>query len=310
MSGRVFVVGSVNVDLVMQLPRLPRLGETAEGGRFVQVEGGKGANQAVAAARMGRPTTLIAAVGRDQFGTDALADLRNEGVDVSAVQLEDAPTGIAMIFVGSDGDNLIGVAGGANRLLRPEIVAKTLRSRLHHGDIVVANLEVDDAVVTTAAAVAGELGARFVLNPAPARRLGPELLASCDVITPNAVEVLDLGFASIEDLLGTGVGAVVVTRGAQGADLHRRSAGMVRQDAFPADAIDTTGAGDAFTSGLAAALAVGEPIESAVRWAAAAGSLATRELGARTAYPTADELAQTLASPVRGDQQSSVTADA
>jgi ribokinase len=251
---------------------------------------------------MGRQTFLIAAVGGDQFGQDALIALRDEGVDISGVQIVEGSTGIATVFVGGDGENLIGVASGANERLRSDVVRATLHARIQPGDVVVADLEVDDLAVGAAAAVARELGAWFVLNPAPARPLSTELLACCDVITPNALEILGLGFTRTEQLLAAGVGAVVVTRGARGADLHSRSLGVIHQDAFPVDAIDTTGAGDAFTSGLAVALAFGEPLQSALRWAAAAGSLATRQLGSRTAYPTAEELFRTLADQRLGRQ--------
>ncbi len=302
MSGRVFVVGSINIDMVMQLPHLPAVGETALGGQFVQVQGGKGANQAVAAARLGRPTTLIAAVGSDAFGRDALADLRAEGVDISAIASTTGSTGIALVFVDADGTNLIGVAPGANASLRAAAVERDLGERLTAGDVVVANLEVGDDAVRAAAITARACGARFVLNPAPARPLATDVAVRCDVLTPNDVEVLDLGFASPAEALAAGVGAFLVTRGADGADLYRRGQPVLHQEAFTVQVVDTTGAGDAFTAGVAAALSVGEPIENALRWAAAAGSLATRALGARAGYATASELIEVIADRARGRQ--------
>ena len=294
MSGAVFIVGSINADMVMQLPRLPRAGETALGGTFLQTQGGKGANQAVGSARLGRATALVAAVGSDQLGRMAVRDLQNAGVDVSAVATTNTSTGIALVLVDPDGTNLIGVAPGANACLRGAAVQQELERRLTPGDVVVASLEVRDDAVLAAAKAAGTCGARFVLNPAPARLLDRDLLARCDVLTPNEIEVADLGYPAPADLLGAGVDALIVTRGAQGADLYRLGKDVLHQEAFAVDVVDTTGAGDAFTSALAAALAVDEPIESALRSAVAAGSLATRALGARAGYATADEVAGAL----------------
>ncbi len=286
----IFVVGSVNVDLVLQVPHLPTIGETVLGGKFLQTDGGKGANQAIAAARLGRPATLIAAIGFDTFGQDALAELRREGVDVSAISTVSEATGIAVILVDSEGRNLIGVASGANGSLTADDVRKGLQGRLQPGDVVVGNLEVGDAAVLAAGRAARECGAWFVLNPAPARPIQLDLLAVCDVLTPNEVEIHGLGFAEPEDALAAGVGALIVTLGSNGADLYRRGHEKVHQSAFPMNVVDTTGAGDAFNAGLAVALAERQPLEVATRWAAAAGSLATQALGAHAGFPTASEL--------------------
>lgn len=294
----IFVVGSVNVDLVMQLPHLPTIGETVLGGTFLRSGGGKGANQAIAAARLGRPTTLITAVGSDAFAQEALDLLRHENIDISAITITPGPTGIAVIIVDQKGSNLIGVASGANAALSSADVRRTLQGRLSRGDVVVGNLEVGDAAVLAAGKVARACGAWFVLNPAPARPIEKELLAVCDVLTPNELEVSGLGFSDAAAAFSAGVGALVVTLGPDGADLYRRGCAAVRQGAFPVDVVDTTGAGDAFTAGLAVGLAANEPLEECIRWATAAGSLATRALGARAGYPTADELSRLLANSV------------
>ena len=307
MGGRVFVVGSINVDMLMRLPFLPKPGETVLAGRFARTQGGKGANQAVATARLARPTTLIGAVGKDSFGDDALSELRTAGVDISSVMRVDDPTGVAVVVVGDDGENLIGVAPGANARLREGPVTLALSTRLVRDDVVVANLEVADEAVSAAATVARARGATFVLNPAPARALAAELLARCDVVTPNAIEVGRLGFETPSDLLATGLRVLIVTRGAEGADLYRRGQPVLHQEAFPVSVVDTTGAGDAFTAALSCALLDGEPFETALRWAAGAGSLATRALGARAGYADRDELARLLSDPNVGRQYPKVT---
>jgi ribokinase len=299
MSGRVFVVGSVNADLVLHLPHLPVAGETVPSGTFIETGGGKGANRAVAAARLGRPTTLVAAVGVDVRGQAAVDELAAEGVDVNLVARKPMATGVALIFVAADGENMIGLAPGANALLEPSDVEAGL-VRLDRGDIILADLEVGSQAVLAAAKFAKDRGATFILNPAPARPLSAELVTLCDVMTPNAVEVTGLGFGGPSDLLAAGARLLVVTRGSEGAEVHRAGSPMLHAAAFPAAVVDTTGAGDAFTAGLGAALSLGEPPEVAVRWATAAGALATRGLGARAGYPTANELAHALADTRHG----------
>jgi ribokinase len=175
--------------------------------------------------------------------------------------------------------------------------------------VVVANLEVPDEAVLAAARVARSRGAIFVLNPAPARQLTAELLANCDFVTPNILEVAALGFASVPDLQKTGVGTVVVTKGSLGADVYPSHEAAFHQEAFSVTVVDTTGAGDAFTAGLASALSTGSDLREAVRWAAATGGLATQGLGARTAYPTTDEVARALSDGTAG-RQSKLPSDA
>lgn len=288
----VIVVGSINADLILHVPRLPAPGETVIGGTFRRIQGGKGANQAVAAARLGARTTLVGMAGKDAFGQEAVAELQAADVDCSYVGTGLGPTGVAVIVVDDAGENLIAVASGANEELTAESVTGALRRSITAGDVVIANLEVPDPAVLAAARQAHAMGAAFILNPAPARPLDRELLAACDVVTPNEHEVSAMGFGAVDDLLGSGAAAVVVTLGAHGADLHRRGAPPVHQDAFSVDVVDTVGAGDAFSATLAWALAGNRPIEDALRLAAAAGALSTRAAGARTALPNAEEVAE------------------
>lgn len=286
----VVVVGSVNADLVVRLPRLPSPGETVLDGTFHRGGGGKGANQASAAARLGARAVLVGRVGDDDLGREARAGLEAAGVDVSFVAPGTEPTGVALILVDAGGENLIGVASGANMQVTAAQVAEAIRSVPGGRAVVLAGLEVPDEAVLAAARTARERRFPFVLNPAPAKPISQELVAFCDVMTPNRTEVGGLGFASPEDLLAAGVGAVAVTLGADGVEVHRAGRPLVAVPAFPVEAVDTTGAGDAFSGALAWALASGESLEAAVVLACAAAALATRGLGARAAQPTADEV--------------------
>lgn len=290
MSVVVVVVGSINVDLVVRVPHLPRPGETVIGGTFTLTHGGKGANQAVAAARLGATTYMVGAVGEDDFGRQARFTLLAEGVDVSWVKVSSEHTGVAQVIVDQKGENLIAIASGANSTLDAGYVRQALGALLGRKGVVLCNLEIPLEAVIAAARAAREKGCLFVLNPAPAMPLPAELLRLCDVLTPNEHEVQALGRGSVAELLEEGVGAVVVTRGGQGADLLVRGGEVHHQRAFRIEVVDTTGAGDAFTATLGWALAGGRSLEEAVRLAAAGGALATRRLGARTAMASRAEL--------------------
>jgi ribokinase len=285
-SNSVIVVGSVNVDLVLRVERLPSPGETVSGGTFLRTPGGKGANQAAAAARLGARTSLVGLTGDDEFGRLARDDLAGYGVDASGLGLVKGSTGVAAILVDAEGENLIAVAPGANHKISAADVSAHLERLASPGSVVLTVLELPDEAIS-AAAQARALGCLFVLNPAPARPLPREVLERCDVLTPNELEVQALG--GIDALLALGVGAVVITRGAEGADVHL-SGEQIHIEAFPAEVVDTTGAGDAFNGTLAWALADGHTLDDAVRLAVGAGALATRALGARAALADRDEL--------------------
>jgi ribokinase len=285
MAGNVVVVGSVNVDMVFRVPRLPGPGETVTRGSFTRSPGGKGGNQAVAAARLGARTWFVGLVGDDELGVGARRDLDSAGVDLSLVGTGSTHTGVAGIFVDDEGENTIAVASGANAQVDGATVRRVLAELGVDDAVVLANLEIPDGAVIAAAAAAEERGWPFVLNPAPAREIPAEVLSRCAVLVPNEVEMDDLGGGSVDDLLEAGVGAVVVTRGRQGADLHRPGRPVHRQPSFPGEVVDTTGAGDAFCGALGWALAGGTDLDQAVRLAAAAGALACREVGARAGLP-------------------------
>jgi ribokinase len=283
MTAEVVVVGSVNVDLVFRVPRLPSVGETVTGSTFLRGPGGKGANQAAAAARLGARAWFVGMVGDDQLGQEARRDLEGSGVDVTGLGKATGHTGVAGILVGKGGDNLIAVASGANAELSEQFVREALAGIGAEAPVVLANLEIPEEAVSAAAEAAAEREWTFVLNPAPARALDRALLSRCSVLVPNEKEAEAL--ESAEELLAAGVGAVVVTRGAEGADLHRPDRTPHRQPAFRVDVADTTGAGDAFCGALAWALAGVPEVQ-----AAAAGALACSGVGARASLPTEQEV--------------------
>lgn len=295
MTGSVIIVGSVNADLIVRVPRLPAPGETVIGGSFSRVGGGKGANAAVAAARLGAPVRIVALLGDDDLGRVSRDELRAEGVDVSALETGASPTGVALILVDEHAENLIAVASGANAELSGREVTAALATVEADTAVVLANLEVPMGAVEAAAATATERGWRFVLDPAPARSVPPSLVRHCDVLTPNEHEALTLGYASVDALLDAGAAAVVVTRGGAGVDLHRPGLPVHHQAAFSVEAVDTTGAGDAFSAALSVSLAAGRDLEEAVRVAAAVGALATRAMGARGSLPDRGELERFVA---------------
>jgi ribokinase len=281
--GAVAVVGSINVDLVAAVAALPAPGETVLGRRIERHGGGKGANAAVAAARLGARVRMIAAVGDDDVGAGALAELRDAGVDVSAVAvLGGEPTGMALIVVDRRGENQIAVGAGANAALDAAHVAAALRApgSTPPPGCVLVSAEIPDAAIAAAVAGARDLGVPCVLNPAPAR---PELvaIAAGAILTPNRGEVR--GLTGAEDLdqavraLQERTGApVVVTLGEDGALL-----GGIRHPAPETEVVDTTGAGDAFNGALAVRLAAGDDLAAAVPHAVAAASRSVSARGAR-----------------------------
>jgi ribokinase len=285
MARDVYVVGSINADLVVRLPALPRPGETVTGGTFERHGGGKGANQAVAAARRGATVRMVAAVGDDDLGEEAVAALAAEGIDVASVErLRSAATGVALIAVDEAGENQIAVASGANAELGAEAVTRAL-SGAAAGGVVLLGLEVPDAAVLAGARAGRAAGLQLVLNPAPARALPDELLALSPVLTPNRDEARALrGEADPEAAalaLARRCGApAVVTIGAEGA-LLAADGSVERIPAPRVEAVDTTGAGDAFNGALAAALAGGAALAGAVRDAVAVAADSVRVHGAR-----------------------------
>ncbi len=301
MSGRVIVVSSVNVDLVVTAERLPGPGQTVTGGTFARHPGGKGGNQAVAAARLGRPAFFIGAVGDDPFGEEARGALAAEGVDVSALaSMPGQPTGVALILVDAAGENLISVASGANAMVDPaRVVAALDRLGGLDGDVVLVNREIPSATVVAALEAARREGATTILNPAPADGIDPAELAGADILTPNRGELATCAGGSADDtfealarsLITAGVAqAVVVTLGRDGALLVPAGGPAVHVEGHAVRAIDTTGAGDTFSGALAVGIAEGRPIEDAVRRATVAAALSTTVPGARAGMPTREAL--------------------
>jgi ribokinase len=276
----VIVVGSVNADMLLDVDRLPRPGETVAARALTRAWGGKGANQAVAAAGLGARTYFIGAVGHDAYGADAVDDLTQSGVDASHVQRAAAPTGTAHVLRELSGENAIVIVAGANAALDAGHVRDIILQLDVVNAVVVSNFEIPEEAVLAAANASAARGWRFVLNPAPSRRLSPELASRVTVLTPNGEEVSQLGWPAVSDLLAAGVEAVVVTRGGEGVDLYLDGT-VLRVSAFPAEVVDTVGAGDAFTAGLAVGLAAGETLQASALLGAATAAIAVTGTGAR-----------------------------
>ncbi len=296
MTGRVIVVGSINVDLVVAVDELPGPGETVIGGELVVHQGGKGANQAVAAARQGADVVMLGAVGGDDLADGALDALADEGVDVSRVLVsaDGTRTGTALIAVSSEGENQIIVAPGANGQVLPEVL-ETVDPAVGPGDVVVVQHEVPVDVVERVILDAAACEATVLLNPAPARAVSSAVLAHVDVVIPNEHELAALvgrpvptdrdGLAEASQALGGPM--LVVTLGSRGAALAMSGTGG-DVNLFPApevEVVDTTGAGDTFVGALAAALTRGEPIERAVDTAVQAAAISVTGAGARGGMP-------------------------
>jgi ribokinase len=283
-SGTVCVVGSANLDLVATTARLPAPGETVLGSDFAQHAGGKGLNQAVAAARAGAPTTFVGCIGDDDAARLLLAELAAARVDATGVSRCARPTGRAVITVDERGENSIVVVPGANAELTVAAVPTAA--------VLLVQLEVPLDAVSAALRLARVAGAVTILNPAPAARLSRDVLGLVDVLVPNEHELAALGAA--DALLAAGVGAVVTTLGGAGVRVVTRERAW-HVAPFHVLSVDTTGAGDAFCGVLAARLAAGDTLEAAVRVAAAAGALATTRLGAVPSMPLAGEIDALLA---------------
>ena len=276
----VVIVGSANLDLVARTPRLPKPGETVTGSNYFEFCGGKGANQAIAAARAGANTAFIGALGNDHAGETLRAAFKHDDVDISAVQFVSEPTGRALIGVSDDGENSIIVVPGANHAITIGDVERNAKI-ISSAKVLLCQLEVPLEVVQRAFELAGENSIR-ILNPAPAQSLSKELLQLVDVITPNEHEMQLLGGS--EALLNCGVKTIVVTQGARGA-LMITEKGETRIPPFEVDPVDSTGAGDAFCGMLAARLATGESIQNALKAAVVSGALATLTEGAVPSLP-------------------------
>ncbi len=296
---RIVVVGSANMDLVVRAERIPAPGETILGGEFATIPGGKGANQAVAAARLGGEVAFVGRVGSDAFGEALRKELEQAGVQTKYLQSDpNAPTGVALIGVAESGENAIMVAPGANGRVGEEDIRRA-EEAIAGAEWLVVQLEIPLATVQYAVEVARKHGTKVLLNPAPAASLPPELLQQIDVITPNEHEaLLLLGDSSTlqtdmktvaERLRGKGIGTVIVTLGEQGC-LIAEAKGQKALSAPKVTAVDTTAAGDCFSGALAVGLCEGLDLENAATFALFAASLSVTRAGAQPSLPTRSEL--------------------
>lgn len=301
----IIVVGSLNMDLIVRTPRIPAPGETILGYTFSTAPGGKGANQAVAAAKLGAPVKLIGRVGADDFGKQLRSQLNAVGVDAQFV-FEDAQaaSGVALISVDDQGQNSIIVAPGANgRVTRQDV--DSAREAIRAARVVIAQLEIPLDSVTYALRVAHDAGALTILNPAPARQLSSELLQNVDVIVPNETEAAQLTGIPVHDfdsaaqaahaLQQMGARSVIITLGDKGALWLNENAVAQQVMPFQVQVVDTTAAGDAFVGALGVALAREQDWETSLRTASAAGALAATKLGAQPSLPTRAEVEEFLA---------------
>jgi ribokinase len=296
---KLVVVGSSNMDLVVKSPRIPVSGETILGGDFLMVPGGKGANQAVAIAKLGAHSIFVARLGDDLFGHQSLENFEKEKVDTRYVTLTpEMPSGVALITVDANGNNAIVVAPGANAKLSPDDVYRA-QSEICSAGAVVVQLEVPMATVQCAAELAHHAGVKFVLNPAPAQTLPPAMLPLITVLTPNEIEAEILTGVKVVDpesacaaadrLLDGGIKSAIVTMGAKGFVLAE---GRRREyiDAEKVQAVDTTAAGDAFTASLAVGVGQGHDLYNSAIFASRAAALCVMKMGAQPSLPTMEEV--------------------
>ena len=298
---RILVIGSSNTDIVSRVTTIPQPGQTVLSHDYFLAQGGKGANQAVAAARLGAQVTFLACLGMDAYGDQALEALQKEGVDTHYI-LRDPRTnsGLAMIMVSDDAENIIAVTPGANACLLPEHLVG-MESVMQQADCLLLQFEIPLITVQAAIAMAKENNLRVILNPAPAQTIPGEYLSAADILTPNQSEAALLSGSPVNTTNNSllevrehlGCRTMVVTCGASGACIVEEQ--IQRIPAPSVQAVDTTASGDAFNAGLAVALSNGETLQDAVRYAIAVGSLTVTKPGAQPSLPTQTEVAEFIA---------------
>jgi len=294
MSKKIVVVGSSNTDMIIQLKRLPKPGETIVGGVFTTAAGGKGANQAVGAVRAGGDVAFICRIGADMFGDTSLSGFINDGLDISGVIKDnEKPSGVALIFVDEKGENSIAVAPGANGELKPDDI-RNKSSIIAGADLLLMQLEIPMETVEAAAKVAADNNVRIILNPAPAQPLSDSLLKKISIITPNETEAELLTGVPVNNeadaekaakiLIQKGVETVIITLGSKGAFVFNNNFKELIPS-YKVKAIDTTAAGDVFNGAFAVALSEGRELKDAVLFANAAAALSVTKLGAQSSAP-------------------------
>ncbi|MBN1305462.1 MAG: ribokinase [Anaerolineales bacterium] len=298
---KIVEVGSLNMDLVVRVPKIPSPGETILGGSFMTFPGGKGANQAVAAARLGAQVTMVGCVGDDAFGSEMVKTLTNEEINSDYIFVHpDEATGVALIQVNENGQNSIAVAPGANLQLTSSDVEKALQS-ISEIDVLAMPLEIPLETVYAAAKLASQRGVKVLMNPAPAQVLEKDVLQFVDILLPNEheaalmsgmryLETINDTRRAAEKLLALGPKYVVVTLGSQGAGIFSETGQETFIPAYPVDVIDTTAAGDCFVGALAVCLCEGKSIEASAEFANAAAAVSVTVAGAQPSLPRRDEV--------------------
>jgi len=302
-KAKIVVVGSSNTDMIIKLKKIPRPGETLLGGEFSIAAGGKGANQAVAAARVGGDVSFIACVGEDMFGKEAIECFVNDGINVDYVnKIEQSPSGVAMIFVDEKGENSIAVASGANAQLSPTHIHQA-KDTIVSAEILVMQLETPIETVSAAAQFASDNGVKVILNPAPACPLEDEILKNISILTPNEIEAEFLTGIKVKNeksandaalsLLNRGIQTVIITLGVQGVFVATSDIQKI-VPSFNVESVDTTAAGDVFNGALAVSLAENRLLSDSVRFANAAAALSVTKLGAQPSAPKRNEVEKLL----------------
>jgi len=302
-KSKIVVIGSSNTDMIIKMSRIPKPGETILGGKFNTAAGGKGANQAVAAARAGGEVTFVARVGKDMFGQQAVEGFKKDNINVeNVITDENEPSGVAMIFVDDKGENSIAVASGANANLSIEDV-ENARDDVISANVVLMQLETPIDTIRAAAKIAKDNDVKVILNPAPAQKLDDELLSLLDILTPNETEAELLTGIEVKDvesakkagkaLLEKGLEIVIVTLGSEGALLVTKNVTKLIKG-FKVEAVDTTAAGDTFNGTLAVGIAEGKDMEDAIKFANGAGALSVTKLGAQPSAPLKSEIINLL----------------
>lgn len=295
---KICVIGSLNMDLVVNVDNMPKKGQTLIGSDFKEVPGGKGANQAVAMARLGGDVTMIGKVGTDSFGQTLIDALKNDNVNTTYVHKEDGPTGVAMITVDKNAENSIVVAPGANFKVKENDIDKNIDA-IKNSDIVVVQLETPLETIKYALKSAKKLGKYTILNPAPAVKLEDSIIENVDLLTPNETELEILSGVSInceddilkaaQTMIEKGVKELIVTLGSKGSLYINKETSMFKKS-YKVDAVDTTAAGDSYTGALSVAFSKGENIDVAMDFASRVGALCVTKEGAQSSLPTLEEV--------------------